>query len=336
MSKKLKAGVIGLGVGERHIEAYQEHPDCEVVAACDFNKEKLAEVADRKPGIAYSENADDILTNPEINVVSIASFDNFHCEQILKAFEHDKHVFVEKPLCLYEEEATRIREALKSKPHLKMSSNLILRKSPRFNRLKRMINTGEMGDLSYLEAAYNYGRLEKIAKGWRGKLDFYSVTYGGGVHMIDLLQWLTEGDEIEEVSAYGNNIASKGTDFKHNDLVLAMLKFKSGLIARLTCNFGCVFPHFHELNVYGTSATFINTSKDALLYKSRDPKVEPEKVTEAYREFHKGELLLNFLDSINGKAEAEIDAEDIFRCMSVCFAVEKAMNNGSPVKVNYI
>ena len=39
-----------------------------------------------------------ILTNTEIDVVSIASYDNFHCEQIVLALEHSKHVFVEKPL----------------------------------------------------------------------------------------------------------------------------------------------------------------------------------------------------------------------------------------------
>ena len=87
-NKTLKAGIIGLGVGEKHIEGYQSHPDCEVVALCDFSEVRLNECKEKYPDLKITRNAEEILQNPEIDVVSIASFDNYHYEQVMKALKH--------------------------------------------------------------------------------------------------------------------------------------------------------------------------------------------------------------------------------------------------------
>lgn len=333
--KRLRAGVIGLGVGERHIEGYQSHPHCEVVALCDFSDEKLSMAKTRYPGIRLTKQADEVLQDPEIDVVSIATYDNYHYEQIVQAINHNKHIFVEKPLCLYENEAADIRRLLQGKPLLRMSSNLILRMAPRFRLLKQMITDGKMGKLFYAEGDYNYGRLHKITDGWRGKLDFYSVVYGGGVHIIDLLLWLT-GDRVVEVAAYGNNLSSAGSSFRYNDMVVSILKFESGMIAKIAANFGCVFPHFHALSIYGTKATFVNGLKYATLFESRDPAQAGRIIRTSGRARHEGELVYNFVDSILNHSQAEVTEEDIFKTMSVCFAIEKATHQSGSVVVRYI
>jgi len=332
---KLKAGIIGLGVGEAHIEGYNAHPDCNVVALCDFADEKLSIAKKKYPDVKITNRVSEVLKDPQIDIVSIASYDNYHCEQILEAVENDKHVFVEKPICLYENEATRIRNLLKAKPQLKMSSNLILRKSPRFQLLKRLVSKGDMGQLFYVEGDYNYGRLHKITEGWRGKLDFYSVVYGGGIHIIDLLLWLT-GDDIIEVASYGTDLATKQTNFQYNDMVVCILKFRSGIIGKMAVNFSCVSPHFHALSLYGTKASFINGLEHGMLFESRDPKAGYKKITETYKPAHKGDLIYNFVDSILKQSHEEISQEEIFKSMSVCFAIEKAVLQSSAVPVNYI
>ncbi len=228
---RLKVGIIGLGVGERHIAGYREHPDCEVVALCDFDEGKRREVAARHPGIAMKASADEVLDDPAIDVVSIATYDNWHFEQAARAIRNGKHVFVEKPVCLHEEEARQLRELLNQHPEVVLSSNLVLRMSPRFASLKAMIEAGELGDLYYAEADYNYGRLHKLTDGWRGKLDYYSVVHGGAVHMVDLLLWLT-GDRIVEVQAYGNRICSRDSAFRFDDMVVACVRFERGMIGK--------------------------------------------------------------------------------------------------------
>ena len=319
----LKAGIIGLGVGEQHIYGYNAHPDCQVIAACDFDKKKLSEVQEKNPDISYFEDANEILNNPDIDIISIASFDNFHAEQIIQAINNGKHLFVEKPVCLHIEEAREIKKHLDEHPEIQLSSNLILRQSPRFIELKKAIQNEEYGTLQYVEADYNYGRIHKILEGWRGKLDFYSIVHGGGVHVVDLVRWLT-GDEIVKVCAVGAKTATKDSEFKFNDVVTSIIEFKSGLTGKIGMNFSCVSPHFHQLSIYGEKATFQNDLPEARRYISRDPEIPYETIDSDYPGMAKGDLLYDFVDAIINERQPIISKDEVFRTMEVCFAIEKS------------
>jgi len=332
--RPLRGAVIGLGVGEKHAEALRANPHVELIAICDHDPAKLSEVAGRFPGVRQIAQDTLILDDPAIDLVCIASYDNFHFAQTMRALEHDKHVFVEKPLVLQASEARAVHEQLRKRPHLQLSSNLILRRSPRFVDLRRRIDAGELGRLFCLEGDYNYGRLHKITQGWRGRLDFYSAVHGGGVHIADLLMWLAR-DRIVEVSAMGNAIASADAGFGNFDMVVSCLRFASGAVGKLGVNFGCVFPHFHNLAVYGTEATFVNGLDCARLYTSRDPAVHPAEITTAYPGAHKGELLESFIGAVLGQGPAEVSAVDAFASLAVCFAIEQSAHSGVPVAVDY-
>ena len=58
--------------------------------------------------------------------------------------------------------------------------------------MKKLIAEGVFGNIYYIEADYNYGRLKKLTHGWRSKVPNYSVTLGGGIHMLDLVLWITK------------------------------------------------------------------------------------------------------------------------------------------------
>ena len=335
MRKSLRAGIIGLGVGERHIRCYEAHPDCEVVALCDFDAEKLKDVAARHPGKRLFERAEDLLADPDIDVVSIASFDDAHFEQCKLAIENGKHIYAEKPLCLYAERARELRRLLAANPQIRLSSNHVLRVSSRFQELRSRIQSGEFGDIYYLEGDYQYGRLEKITSSWRGELPFYSVVYGGAVHVIDLLLWLTD-DEVLEVSAYGNQIASRDTQFQFNDMVAALLKLKSGAVAKVTANMGCPRPHFHAVEVYGTEKAFVNRHGVAEIWESTEKNAPPSDMKTPYRDYQKPDLICSFVDWILGRGEPLVTPDDVFRTMSTCFAIERAAAEGNPVQVEQI
>ena len=101
----------------------------------------------------------------------------------------DYMFFCEKPLCLSYDELLSIRRALARNANLRISTNTVLRMSQRFRDIHERVAKGELGTLYYVEADYNYGRLEKITHGWRGEMPDYSVMLGGGIHMVDLLLW---------------------------------------------------------------------------------------------------------------------------------------------------
>lgn len=331
----LNAAIIGLGVGERHIAGYEAQGGARVVALCDIDEQKREMAARRYPGRRITAHAEDVLSDPDIQVVSVASYDDAHFGQVLGALDAGKHVFVEKPLVLRPDDARAVREKLKSRPDLRLSSNLILRKVPRFADLKRRIGAGEFGTVFSLEANYQYGRLAKLTDGWRATMPGHSVVLGGGIHMADLAMWLLD-DTIIEVSAFGNRIASAASPHPNFDCVTASVRFAGGAVGQISANYGCVRPHYHALAVYGTEATFFNDPGDALLYRSRDPEREPERLDTAYPAAAKGDAIPSFLDSILGRGAPSVDEEDVFRSLSVCFAIERAAHEGGTVKVEYL
>lgn len=330
--QRLRAGVIGLGVGERHIDGFRRAVGVDVVALCDMDPAKQAMARDRYPDCNVYARADELLDDPQIDVVAIASYDHHHASQIVRAFAAGKHVFSEKPLCVSEEELSTIREAQICRPGLRLSTNTVLRMSPRFRDLRDRIRRGELGRLFYAEADYNYGRLAKLKEGWRGQIQDYSVMLGGGVHMVDLLLWLS-GRRVVEVVASGNKLCSEGYGFTTPDMVVAILRFDDGMLGKVSANFGCVYPHFHKVAVYGTEATFENGYDEASLYRSRDPEVPPDRIDTPYPGIEKGDLIPGFIDSIRGLARAEIEEDEVFATMEVCLAIDRSWREGVSVRV---
>lgn len=334
MTKQLRIGIIGLGIGEEHLRTFQSLPECMVTTICDLSEQRLVAAKERYGVAKATRSADEVLSDPAIDLVCIASYDNFHGPQIVAALEKGKHVFAEKPLCLTRAEAVTIRSTLQQNPRLKLSSNLVMRKFPRLMKLRTLITAGEFGRIYAYEAAYNYGRLHKLTDGWRGDLDFYSVVLGGGIHVVDLLLWLSCG-RVREVSAFGNRCCTVGTKFRFNDFVCALFEFDDGAIAKLSCNFGCVYPHSHPLAIYGTGATFTQDCEAARIYRAAESGVISQPMLEEHWA-PKGALIPAFVESIIHGSPLEVAVDDIFAALSVCFAIDEAVAVGNRVVVDYL
>ena len=333
-AEPLRVGVIGLGVGEQHVAAFQSHPECRVVAVADPDAAKRSRAKDKWPCIKICERASDVTDDPAIDLVCVASPDDAHFCQIARSLENGKHVFAEKPLCTNERETQRIWEILSRAPRLRLSSNTVLRRSPRFADLRRRIIAGDLGEVYLVEADYNYGRLWKLTEGWRGRIAEYSVMLGGGIHMADLILWLI-GSRVSQVHAYGTGISSRGSNFTGSDLVVATLRFDDGRLGKIAANFGCVEPHFHRVLVYGTKGTFENGRGEATIYRSRDPNEMPEKLGTAYPGVAKGALIPSFIDAVRQRARPDVDENEVFAAMAVCHAIDRSLAECSPARVAY-
>ncbi len=330
--RPIRVGVIGLGVGEQHVLAFQAQADCKVVAVADPDKVKQARAKEKWPEVEVCAQAEDITDDPRIDLVCVASPDDKHCRQIVRSLEHGKHVFAEKPLCVTECETRQIWDALSRARHLRLSSNTVLRRSPRFLDLRQRIAAGDFGEVYFIEADYNYGRLWKLTEGWRGTIPRYSVMLGGGIHMADLVLWLT-AKRVAEVHAYGGGISSRGSGFAGNDLVVATIVFEDGALGKIAANFGCVEPHFHRVLVYGTRATFENGRDDASIWLSREPGRAPQAVATAYPGVAKGALIPSFIDAIRQRGRPDVDENEVFAAMAVCHAIDRSLGERGPVKV---
>jgi predicted dehydrogenase len=289
---------------------------------CDFNVKKINKVKKKYPGINFITDSKKIFKDSEINLISIASYDNYHFAHIKKSILNNKHIFVEKPMCLNYREFNSIKRLLKNKNKIKISSNFVLRGTGKFKKIKSL--SKKVGKIFYLEGDYNYGRIEKITKGWRGKIPFYSVTLGGGMHLIDLMIWINNSP-IKKVISLGNKITTKNSSFKFKDNVTSLLEFRNGGIGKLNSNFGGVMPHHHTLQVHGTKSTILSDFRGTTLFRSRNKKIMPKKINFSSKKFEKSYVLQSFIDDILGKRKSIISKLDIFDSMRVALAIEKSI-----------
>jgi len=333
MLTNLKAAVIGLGVGEAHLRSYQAIDGVEVASICDIDPQRLTEIGDRYGVSSRYKDFERITEDPDIDVISICSYDDAHAEQLVSALRHGKHVMIEKPFVLHKREAERVLHALEDSGKM-MSSNLILRASPRFKEVRDMVRRGDFGEVFYMEGDYLHDILWKITEGWRGKMDFHCTFYGGGIHLVDLMRWII-GQDVTEVTAMGTDILVKNSDYRFVDTIVALMQFSGGAIAKCATTFGPRRPKFHALSVYGTKLSFENDVPEGKLFSSDDP-ADEKKVTSLYPGMEKGDLLPEFIDAIRSGNKPTVNEVDIFRVMDVCFAVWDSVQTGKNTKVDYL
>jgi predicted dehydrogenase len=331
--RSLGVAVVGLGVGEQHALAYQR-TGCSVRRLFDLDPDRAAAVSSRLGEGLCSSSLESILGDPSIEIVSIASFDDAHFEQVAASLAAGKHVFVEKPLCRSIHELETIAAAWRRSGR-KLRSNLVLRAAPLYRWVKAQVEGGAFGEIYAFDGDYLYGRLHKLTEGWRNQVEDYSVLQGGGVHLLDLMLWLT-GQRPERVSAVGNRISSAGTAFRYHDFAAATFTFPSGLVGRVTANFGSVHRHQHVMRIFGTRATFIVDDAGPRLHLSRDPNEPATPLAHNPLPATKGDLIPEFVASVTTGAAMRPDTQHEFDVISACVAADRALASGGAVTVDYV
>jgi predicted dehydrogenase len=337
MTPVLTAATIGLGVGEQHARTYAQSPYSRLKWVFDLDRAKAAAVAAAIGQGSVADSYEQVLADPEVNVVSIATYDDDHANQTIAALEAGKHVFVEKPLCRTLEELQAIHHTWRQHPHLAIESNLVLRSAPLYRWLSDIVRSGRLGQIYAIDGDYLYGRLHKITDGWRKDVNGYSVLEGGGIHLLDLVIGLM-GELPITVTSLGNRICTQGTAFSYNDFACSTLTFPSGAIGRITANFGCVHRHQHVLRIFGTNGTVIHDDCGPRIHTTRDPAVMAAPITLSPLPASKGDLLSPWLDAVT--KDDRIAIQQITRnnldLISVCIAAEQSLTEGATVTINYL
>ncbi len=325
---KVKAAVIGMGIGEKHLKAIDGFMGSEVKIICEKNKKKIQMLKKKYPNKTITSNEESIFLDKQINLVSIASYDNHHYSQILKCLRSNKNIIIEKPMCLNPNQLKNIYKLIKKK-NIKMTSNLVLRVNALFKNFKKRINKEKV---YYIEGDYIYGRKKKLF-GWRSKIKQYSLTLGAGVHIIDLINWLT-GLKPKSVYATGNKKATKGTVFKKNSIIAMMFEYPEDIIVKITANGAAIFDHFHELKIFSDNQTLVNSKLGSYIVK----KEKTKKILANYPDKqNRDKLIRNFIETLTKKnIKPIISIKEQIDLMSICFAVDKSVKLNKKIKINYL
>lgn len=243
MSEKLTVGQIGCGnfAAQEHGPNTKRNPHIgRLKWACDISEENAKAYAARFGAEKTTSSFEDVTTDPEVDVILIATSHEAHVPIIQSAAAHGKHIFCEKPMAMNEWQAYQIIRAVRQYG-VKLCVNYMRRKAPALVALKEKWlehrNNPKRQSWRYIDKPRN-SLLEETVTDFLVRVQDESSTYrmvhldpfhGGGliigeaVHWLDLSCWLFDNDRPEEVQAWGSARMRWGIH----------LKFRSGNAATI-------------------------------------------------------------------------------------------------------
>jgi len=241
--KKLRVGVIGLGWGKAHVRGYRTHPNAEVVAVADSDRERRQNACDEFNIPASYESGDALLENESLDVVSIAVPNCHHKPLTLKAFEAGCHVLCEKPMAMNAAEAREMLAAADAAKR-RIMINFAFRFTAQSAALKREVEAGSLGRIYYAQTAWMRRRNIPGFGGWFGqkKMSGGGALIDLGVHRLDLALWLMGYPRPTWVLAntydpFGSRLAEEqDKTFDVEDMATACVKFENGAMLHLTAS----------------------------------------------------------------------------------------------------
>jgi UDP-2-acetamido-3-amino-2,3-dideoxy-glucuronate N-acetyltransferase len=292
---------------------------------CETDPVRRRELAESAPGVRLTDSVDQVLADPAVNGVAIATPAETHAELVRRALSAGKDVFVEKPLCLSVEEGEDLARLASANGRVLMVGHLLWY-HPAVLRLKRLIDEGELGRIQYIYSnRLNLGKIRTEE----------NILWSFAPHDVSVILGLV-GEMPETIHAQGGNYLND----RIADVTVSLLSFPSGVKAHIFVSWLHPFKE-QKLVVVGDRkmAVFndLEKEKKLLLYphsinwKKNLPvanKAEAEPVA-----FEPGEPLqaecLHFLECIRTRATPRTDAREGLRVLKVLQDCEAALERGS-------
>jgi len=344
--KKLRVGVIGLGMGRGHIKGYQMHPQAGVVAIADLSTDALKKVGDEFSIPGRYTDPQKMLDKEGLDVVSVVTPNKFHKPLTLAAFKAGCHVLCEKPMAMNAKEA---REMLAASH--RMRKRLMINFSYRFTEqawaLKKEVDQGILGDVYFGRTVWHRRRGVPKMGGWFGQK---ALAGGGplidlGVHRLDLALWLMGYPKPEWVMGgvydpIASSIAkASGLKYDVEDLASAFIRFKNGatLVVEASWASNTKENETMETTLCGTRAGLTHRNiggkyeYEAEIYMERngaqyDMKLHPP-VPAAKPSMY------NLIDAIVNKTPHIATGEEGVLVMELLDAIYLSAASGKPVKI---
>jgi predicted dehydrogenase len=213
----IKIGVVGYGYwGPNLVRNFAETPGCEVVAVADLDPHKLAIVKRRYPTVSTTTNFNDLLNDPSIDAVAIATPVSTHFELGMAALRAGKHLWVEKPMTETLEQAQRLFEEAERRGRVLHVDHTFIYTGA-VQKMAETVRAGELGQIYYYDSIrINLGLFQRDV----------SVISDLAVHDFSILDHLF-GEQPAAVTASGTN-HFPGTPA---NLAYVTLYYDSGMIA---------------------------------------------------------------------------------------------------------
>jgi predicted dehydrogenase len=256
MSDELRFAVVGLGMGRTHCRDIRDAEGARLVAVCDRVPERIQRVLSQQPEVRGTESFDEILRDPDIDVVNICTPSGTHADMTVAALRAGKHVICEKPPDVTVEKVDAMIAAQRETGR-KLQVIFQSRFEPLNRRIKQVIEEGRLGRLVGVHGAVHWYRAQSYFNCpgmWKGT---WAMDGGGslsnqGVHTVDLIQWLC-GPVTEVYGQFG----VFAHEIETEDKTVAVLSFENGAIGTLTTT-TAAYPGLEtELMLHGSKGSIV-------------------------------------------------------------------------------
>ncbi len=256
--QQINWGIIGCGnVTElKSGPAFSKVDGSRVVAVMRRDAEKARDYARRHQVPAWYSQADDLIKDPDVNAVYIATPPSSHAEYAIRAMENGKAVYVEKPMASGYRECQQMQQ-VSQHTGLPLYVAYYRRFLPYFKHVRNILEQGKLGQLLYVQVDfhipprnedYNAAELPwRVIPEIAGAGYFYDLAS----HQIDLFDWLF--GKVSEVT--GNHYNRRGL-YNAEDLVYARIVYETGLpLAGTWCFAADDSQNTDIIRIFGTTAT---------------------------------------------------------------------------------
>lgn len=227
MNSSINFAIVGCGrIAQRHAEHISKRG--QLVAVCDIVQEKVEHLAATFGAKAYTNYADMLANEKDIDVIAVCSPNGLHAQHSIDGLKAGFHVLCEKPMGLTVKECGEMIQTAE-----RANKRLFAIKQNRYNppvaAVKDLIDAGKLGNVLSVQLSCFWNRnADYYANSWKGTKDLDGGTlFTQFSHFIDLLYWLI-GD-VEDVAAYMGNYAHQGI-IEFEDTGVVILKFTNGAI----------------------------------------------------------------------------------------------------------
>lgn len=315
-----------------------------------FDIQKEANDKAAKKGLFVYNNVEELLQDDEIDLVTIATPNNFHKKYAIQCLKAGKHVICEKPVTMNVLELEEIIEVA-NKSNKVFSVHQNRRWDKDYVIIKKILNQGGMGLPYFIESRVQGSR--GAMYGWRGhKINGGGMVLDWGVHLIDQMLNLIESPVVS-VNAHLLNLYSDEVD----DNIKIMLRFENGVSAICEMSTNCLIncPRWHVSCTEGTimiedwscNGKIVKlkpdsemTWSDDIVYTEAGPTrtmaPRPSYTTEVQDlpevETDWCDYYKNIVNAIEGKEELIVSPEQALRVMKVIEKVFEVQEKGTGLK----
>ena len=274
----VRAALIGFGQWGREIAATMGRiPEYQLVAVADTYDVMLRRVQRSVPGASTHTDYREVLDNPEVQAVFIATPTHQHKDVALAALQAGKHVYVEAPLAASIDDARAMAVAAKGTPKQIFQVGHLYRSNPQHRSIFQFIRSGAIGTPAMVRAQHHMkeswrraspNREREVEQNWR--LDpAVSIGLVGelGVHQFDTAGWFLQTRPVA-VTGFGQ-VRSWNDGRTMPDTVQAVIELSNGANMLYDATLASSFDDEYDM-FYGSDSTIMLRDSKAWMFKEVD------------------------------------------------------------------